>query len=419
MEEGGAEGGPEDGGCEIVEWVRDRDAIASDSERAARTRPIGDAAADAASDERRAIGAFWLQTPIVALPLPSMGVPRLPRALLRATAAALAGAPLLLLAPAPPSTPRSAPPLLAPLANLLPPARSLSLEEELQRAVEEAFRDEGTSSPPAPRRPASSRPSPSPSPSPSPPPPPSALSAAAAAQDTVWRLVLANSVVWAAWQLPHAPTQRVLERWFLSSPVILGAGFPRGPASALLSTYSHSSFLHLAANMAGLLSFGPRVMAQRGSQRTPRLSPAEFLALYTAAGVGASAASSLFMAALGSARPALGASGSIFGVLTYYTLCAPDSRVLLLFVFEMSATSALWAATAVNAALCAAEWRASRLGRQGPMIDGMAHLVGTAVGAAGYGLARERSRRRGEPEAPTPGARVARKLGEHHHPVEV
>jgi membrane associated rhomboid family serine protease len=352
-------------------------------------------------------------------------LPRLPRAL-RAVAAALAGAPLLLATP-PPPPPLTSPPLrrdlsplaaaaaattaaaFAPLARFLPPARLLSLEEELQRAVEEAFRDDrGSGAAPA-------RPPPR-----QPPPPPPAISAAAAAQATVWRLALANGLVWAAWQLPHAPTQRVLERWFLSSPVVLlGAGFPRGPASALLSTYSHSSFLHLAANMAGLLSFGPRVMAQRPTQGTPRLSPAEFLALYTAAGVGASAASSLFMAALGSARPALGASGSIFGVLTYYTLCAPDSRVLLLFVFEMSAASALWAATAVNAALCAAEWRASRTGRQGPMIDGMAHLVGSAVGAAGYGLARERSRRRGEPGAPAPGARVARKLGERAHPVEV
>ena len=127
---------------------------------------------------------------------------------------------------------------------------------------------------------------------------------AARAQATTWAVVLANAAVWAAWQLPYAPLRAALERWFLSSAVILGAGFPRGWASALLCTYSHSSFLHLAANMAGLLSFGPRLMQQRPSQRTPRLAPAEFMALYTAAGALSSVGSSLFMGALGSARPA-------------------------------------------------------------------------------------------------------------------
>jgi len=340
---------------------------------------------------------------------------RLPRAL-RAAAAALAGLPLLHLSPSPPPPPPPPPPhrnrpsplpRFAPLAAFLAaPAALSSLEDELRRAVEDAFRDAprpplpppafGAPSPPQQQRPSSS----------------SSSSVGAAASATVWRLVYANGLVWAAWQLPHAPTRRVLERWFLSSPAaLLGARFPRGPASALLATYSHSSFLHLAANMAGLLSFGPRVMAQRPSQRTPRLSPGEFLAMYTAAGVGASVASSLFMAALGSARPGLGASGSIFGVMTFYTLCAPDARVLLLFVFEMSAASALLGATAVNAALCAAEWRASRSGRLGPMVDGMAHLAGTGVGAAAYFAAAARARRRGEPEAPAAAARASGRAG--------
>jgi membrane associated rhomboid family serine protease len=283
-----------------------------------------------------------------------------------------------------------------------PPAALSSLEEELQRAVEEAFRDDRDGRGGAPLPPLQRRAPPPSSPSSSP-------SVGAVAQATVWRIVFANALVWAAWQLPHAPTQRVLERWFLSSPAtLLGARFPRGPASALLSTYSHSSFLHLAANMAGLVSFGPRLMAQRPSQRTPRLSQAEFLALYTAAGFGASAASSLFMASLGSSRPGLGASGSIFGVLTYYTMCAPDARVLLFFVIEMSAQTALLIATAVNAGLCAAEWRASRSGRVGPMVDGMAHLAGSAIGAGGFFLASARSRQRGEPGAPSAGGSARR-----------
>jgi len=167
----------------------------------------------------------------------------------------------------------------------------------------------------------------------------------------------------------------------------------------LLSTYSHSSFLHLAANMMGLWSFSPRLMAWRASsQQAPRLTPSEFLALYTGAGVSASLASNLFMRSLGQPRPALGASGAIFAVLTYYSLSLPDSRVLFLFVFNMSSLDALLGATAVNALLCAQEVRAARLGRAGPLFDGMAHLAGSAVGAAAYYAARARARSRGEPE---------------------
>jgi len=215
-------------------------------------------------------------------------------------------------------------------------------------------------------------------------------------QRVIYRLIAANTLVYIAWQLPYASVQRVMERWFITSPVVFRADRSRGIASLLLCTYSHSSFFHLLANMAGLYSFGPRIMHWRSSQQTPRLTPFEFMTMYTVSGVLSSLASNVFMLRLGNPRPSLGASGAIFGVLTYYTLAQPESRVLLLFIFNMRSIDALFVATAMNAVLCAQEVRAARNGVRGPLFDGMAHLGGTAVGAIFYYLARERSRARGE-----------------------
>ena len=217
-----------------------------------------------------------------------------------------------------------------------------------------------------------------------------------AGEQVIFRLIAANTLIYFAWQFPAASVQRIMERWFVTSPVVFRANRTRGIASLLLCTYSHSSFFHLLANMAGLYSFGPRIMQWRSSQQTPRLTPIEFMTMYTISGVFSSLASNVFMLKLGNPRPSLGASGAIFGVLTYYTLAQPESRVLLLFIFNMRSIDALFVATAMNAVLCAQEVRAARNGVRGPLFDGMAHLGGTAVGALCYYLARERSRARGE-----------------------
>ena len=217
-----------------------------------------------------------------------------------------------------------------------------------------------------------------------------------AGEQVIFRLIAANTLIYFAWQFPAASVQRIMERWFVTSPVVFRANRTRGIASLLLCTYSHSSFFHLLANMAGLYSFGPRIMQWRSSQQTPRLTPIEFMTMYTISGILSSLASNVFMLKLGNPRPSLGASGAIFGVLTYYTLAQPESRVLLLFIFNMRSIDALFVATAMNAVLCAQEVRAARNGVRGPLFDGMAHLGGTVVGALCYYLARERSRARGE-----------------------
>ena len=178
---------------------------------------------------------------------------------------------------------------------------------------------------------------------------------------TAFQLFFPNLLVYLAWQARSPRIQDVMHAWFMT------AGGSRSgtlslanTARSLLSSYSHSSILHLGANMVGLFSFAPRCMDGREAPRTPKLSRGEFLAMYTAAGVLGGLGSGMFSARLGTGRPGLGASGSIFAVLSYAVLCYPDSRVLLFFVFEMSAETALTAATALNLYLSGKEYLAAR-----------------------------------------------------------
>ena len=179
---------------------------------------------------------------------------------------------------------------------------------------------------------------------------------------TAAALFLANAAVWGAWQVNSARVQHTLSEWFMTRGSGGGARQPAAAAvaRALLSSYSHSSLLHLAANMMGLFSFTPQCMDGRETPRAPKLSQAEFLAMYTAAGVAGGLGSNAFSSRLGTGRPGLGASGSLFAVLSYAVLCYPDSRVLLFFVLEMSSTNALAAATALNVFLCGREYMAAR-----------------------------------------------------------
>jgi membrane associated rhomboid family serine protease len=146
--------------------------------------------------------------------------------------------------------------------------------------------------------------------------------------------------------------------------------------------------------MMAFHSFAPHLLEGRNSERTPRLSPGEFLALYTASGVASSLSSSLFFRSIRNNIPALGASGSIFAILTYFCLMHPDAGLLVMFVLPIQASTGLLAVTGVNLALVARAYTAARRGASGPMIDGMAHLGGTAVGALWFWKRRNEERRK-------------------------
>ena len=67
------------------------------------------------------------------------------------------------------------------------------------------------------------------------------------------------------------------------------------------------------------------------------MSANEFLGFYLASGVLSGLASTLFSIALRSPQRSLGASGALFSVLGYYTLSHPDNRVVIMFIFDMTA----------------------------------------------------------------------------------
>ena len=97
----------------------------------------------------------------------------------------------------------------------------------------------------------------------------------------------------------------------------------------LLSTFSHYSFLHLAANMYVLHSFSSLAVAALGKE--------QFVALYLTSGVVSSFASHLYKTAFGFQSPSLGAvciclthvycictNSTVFPVITFYLLCSQE-----------------------------------------------------------------------------------------------
>jgi rhomboid-like protein len=126
------------------------------------------------------------------------------------------------------------------------------------------------------------------------------------------------------------------------------------------------------------------------------MTPSEYLAFYTGTGVFASVASNAFNLYARIGNPSVGASGAIFGVLSYFCMSHPDAGILVFFI-PMSAFTGLMLGTAVNAGLVIRAASAIRSGRAPPAVDGMAHLAGTIAGIAYYYVksAREQSRSHG------------------------
>jgi len=170
------------------------------------------------------------------------------------------------------------------------------------------------------------------------------------------RIFFINLLVYGAWKLNDLRVRNFLSRWFLT-----GYGWgPRAWAQGLLSTYSHYSLFHFGANMLGLFSFGPRTMDGWETLKSPKLSPLEFMGLYTASGMASSLASANFSQRWGTGRSGLGASGSLFAISTYAILCHQDMRVLVFFVLDMPALHALGGMTLINAGMVVKEVMAAR-----------------------------------------------------------
>uniref|UniRef100_A0A9L0S649 Presenilin-associated rhomboid-like protein, mitochondrial n=1 Tax=Equus caballus TaxID=9796 RepID=A0A9L0S649_HORSE len=133
----------------------------------------------------------------------------------------------------------------------------------------------------------------------------------------------------------------------------------------LLSTFSHFSLFHMAANMYVLWSFSSSIVNILGQE--------QFMAVYLSAGVISTFVSYVCKVATGRYGPSLGASGAIMTVLAAVCTKIPDGRLAIIFLpmFTFTAGNALKAIIAMDTAGMILGWK---------FFDHAAHLGGALFG---------------------------------------
>ncbi|XP_069354453.1 presenilins-associated rhomboid-like protein, mitochondrial isoform X2 [Maniola hyperantus] len=173
-------------------------------------------------------------------------------------------------------------------------------------------------------------------------------------------ILAANVLVFGAWRVRSL--QPFMIKYFCSNP--------SGSAKCLpmvLSTFSHYSTLHLAANMYVLHSFMPAAIASLGKE--------QFVAMYLSAGVISSFTSFLYKVVLNQPGLSLGASGAIMAVLSYVCVQYPDTRLSIIFLpmYTFAAGTAIKVIMSVDLAGVVLGWK---------FFDHAAHLGGALFGMA-------------------------------------
>uniref|UniRef100_A0A4W6BHS9 rhomboid protease n=1 Tax=Lates calcarifer TaxID=8187 RepID=A0A4W6BHS9_LATCA len=130
-------------------------------------------------------------------------------------------------------------------------------------------------------------------------------------QRTITGIIAANAVVFCCWRIPSL--QRTMLRYFTSNPTSKTLCSPM-----LLSTFSHFSFFHMAANMYVLWSFSTSAVSMLGRE--------QFLAVYLSAGVISTFVSYVSKMVTGRFGPSLGASGAIMTILAAVCTKMPDAK---------------------------------------------------------------------------------------------
>lgn len=151
----------------------------------------------------------------------------------------------------------------------------------------------------------------------------------------------------------------------------------------LTSVFSHNSFMHIFLNMFVLDSFGPIVVQVIGKRF--------FLIFYLIAGISGSLLHSLTSAYL-MGEPgmnALGASGSIAGVILLFALLFPKKKILLLGIIPIGA---IWGAL-IFVGLDLWGLMAQTKGGGLPIGHG-AHLGGAMIGVITYFILKKMERPR-------------------------
>ncbi|KAB5550072.1 hypothetical protein PHYPO_G00049490 [Pangasianodon hypophthalmus] len=177
-------------------------------------------------------------------------------------------------------------------------------------------------------------------------------------QRSVTGIIAANALVFCCWRIPSL--QRSMVRYFTSNPTSSALCWPM-----LLSTFSHYSFFHMAANMYVLWSFSSSAVSMMGKE--------QFIAVYLSAGVISSFASYVCKTLTGRLGPSLGASGAIMTVLAAVCTKIPEAKLAIVFLpmYTFTAGNALKAIVALDTAGLIMGWR---------FFDHAAHLGGALFG---------------------------------------
>ncbi|XP_036944048.1 presenilins-associated rhomboid-like protein, mitochondrial [Acanthopagrus latus] len=177
-------------------------------------------------------------------------------------------------------------------------------------------------------------------------------------QRTVTGIIAANALVFLCWRVPSL--QRSMIRYFAADPASKTLCSPM-----LLSTFSHFSFFHMAANMYVLWSFSTSAVSMLGRE--------QFLAVYLSAGVISTFVSYVCKTATGRFGPSLGASGAIMTVLATVCTKMPEAKLSIIFLpmFTFSAANALKGIIAMDTAGLVLGWK---------FFDHAAHLGGALFG---------------------------------------
>ncbi|CAG9783058.1 unnamed protein product [Diatraea saccharalis] len=173
-------------------------------------------------------------------------------------------------------------------------------------------------------------------------------------------ILAANILVFGAWRV--RALQPIMVKYFCSNPSGSAICLPM-----LLSTFSHYSAFHLAANMYVLYSFMPAAVSSLGKE--------QFVAMYLSAGVISSFASFLYKVAFNQPGLSLGASGAIMSVLSYVCMQYPDTRLSIIFLpmYTFAAGTAIKVIMSVDLAGVILGWK---------FFDHAAHLGGALFGIA-------------------------------------
>eukprot|EP01084_Bolivina_argentea_P139936 246117_1 len=143
------------------------------------------------------------------------------------------------------------------------------------------------------------------------------------------------------------------------------------------SVFGHFSILHFGFNMLMLYFYGPMVLTY--------LSAHQFYTLYLSAGCLGSLVSLTTMQPNGAT---LGSSGSIFGIMSFVTMKAPYSSLLLYGVLPMKLWQLMALVVFVESLLLSRKLKQQKLYGQhhstGVGISHEAHLTGIATGLAYY-----------------------------------